>query len=143
MSFFPFFAMGLIFDPAAARHSAGHWPHACTAARLFLVGMLAACVLKVQTSVGNGWNPLDLGGLGDFDYDYITPHVFPERPLEAITPPACGLGRALICLCRVLRYALSSLMAATFFLAVPAGPARISEAGRHTMFPYLLHSLPL
>lgn len=143
MSFFPFFALGLLVDPGAMRSAVRHWPHAPTVARLCLIGALVACYAAANTAGGSPLAPFELGAVGDFNSNYIAVRKDPEHPWMAITPPACGWEHATMGLQRAWRYMLCTLAVALVFVAAPSGPGWVSEAGRHTMYPYILHQVPV
>lgn len=141
LAFFPFFAVGLVVDPLTLQYVHNRWSSSQTAARILLIGGLLACF--VQARFGSGLAHLELGAIGDFNYDYISPRINPEQPWSYLIPKLCGPEHNFAAIFRAGRYALSCVAVAAFCVATPKGPSWISEAGRHTMYPYLLHTWPV
>lgn len=140
LSFFPFFAIGLVIDPLALQYVHRRWSCAKTLGRVLLIAGLLACF--IQAHFGSGLAHLELGAIGDFNYDYISPRINPEQPWSFLIPKLCGPEHYFAAFFRAGRYTLSCIAVAVFCVATPTGPL-ISEAGRHTMYPYLLHTWPL
>lgn len=141
VTFLPFFAAGLCVHPAVFHDVRIRWPQVQQLAGVTLFVALAACF--AQASFGSGLAPLEKGAIGDFNFDYIAPRIDPEKPWTYLSLPSCGPAYQFAGLHRAARYALSFLAVALFCCAVPVGYNQITEAGRHTMYPYLLHQYPL
>merc|ERR1719453_350381 len=82
---------------------------------------------------------LDLGTLGDLNFDYYHQRV-ETRGWIWETRTACGLDWHLSWTYRIVHYALHFLVGAVFLAAVPVEKTFITQAGSQTMYPYLLHT---
>lgn len=141
MSFLPFFVAGLLVDPIASEKTLRKHPHIIRIARVLLVGTFGMSIFVVCSGIGLSF--YKQGGVGDFNYDYITVRPNLERPWELLYPPLCGPAYNVAGLCRAFRYALSFGMLALVWASAWPSSLRLAEAGRHTMYPYLLHQWPL
>lgn len=141
MSFLPFFAVGLLVDPIIAQNALRSWPKLRDLARAAL--LMTFCISIFVVRSGIGLNYFKQGAIGDFNYDYISIRVDLQRPGTWITPPLCGPAYHAAGSLRALRYALCFAMVSLVWASAwPSFPALV-EAGRHTMYPYLLHQWPL
>lgn len=141
MSFLPFFAAGLLVDPTACQNALRRRPHIQRLARALLVGTFGISIFVVCSGIGVDF--FKMGAVGDFNYDYITVRTNWERPWELLYPPLCGPAYNAAGLYRAIRYALSFTMLVLVWAAALPSAAGLVEAGRHTMYPYLLHQWPL
>lgn len=135
MAFFPFFVAGFLFDLDAARHHVERNP---------ILRTVAFTVLSVTLAVlwfgPPSWTIiLETGMPGDFNFDYANPRIDPEHPWKYLGMPRCGLEFWLSPVWRVPRYVLSFVMLAATLILVPSRETWYTEAGRYTMYPYLLH----
>lgn len=141
MSFLPFFAAGLLVDPVVAQNALRNQPHIRRLARVLLVVTFVVSIFVVRSGIGLSY--YKQGAISDFNYDYITARVDLEHPGTFITPPLCGPEYHVAGCLRALRYVLCfAMMFVVWASAWPSSPS-IVEAGRHTMYPYLLHQWPV
>lgn len=140
-SFFPFFVAGLFVEPNDVCYKISRMPNGKQAARVLFVGTLVLLCLHAHR--GFSLSPLEIGALGDFNYDYLSPRQDPDHPGVYLFAPTCYSEQLLLGFNRAGRYMLSFAMVAAFFAAVPVGPAWICEAGRYTLYPYILQQWPL
>lgn len=142
MSFFPFFMAGLLVTPDALGYETSRLPRFANHVGRCLVGGILL-VLCLCAHLGMGVAPLENGALGDFNYDYVSPRPNPEAPGLFLYAPTCGFEQLGLGLIRAGRYMLSFMMVGAFLVAMPVGPAWICEAGRYTLYPYLLQQWPM
>lgn len=141
MSFLPFFAAGLLIDPTAAQNALRSYFHMRKLARVLLIGTFGISIFVVCSGVGLSF--YTQGAVGDFNYDYITVRPNMERPWELFYPPLCGPAYHAAGFYRGLRYMLSFGMIFLVWAAAWPSSTWLAAAGRHTMYPYLLHQWPL
>jgi len=140
-SFFPFFVAGLFVEPNDVCYKISRMPNGKQAARVLFVGTLVLLCLHAHR--GFSLSPLEIGAVGDFNYDYVNARPRPDVPGFMLYPPTCGLEQLGVGLIRAGRYVLSFIMVGAFLVATPTGPAWLCEAGRYTLYPYLLQLWPI
>jgi fucose 4-O-acetylase-like acetyltransferase len=134
LAFFPFAAAGYLFDPHTAQRLLLKTKSIQMVARFILFAMLVYSV-KHRMLLSH----LDLGTLGDLNFDYYHQRMETRGWVWEARMP-CGAGWSLSWTHRVIHYALHFLVGAVFLAAVPAGKCFMTEAGSRTMYPYLLHT---
>jgi len=134
LAFFPFAAAGYVFDAQEAQRLLAKAPKVQMLARCTLFGMLMYCVRHRSLM-----SHLDLGTLGDLNFDYYHQRV-ETRGWVWETRTGCGLDWNLSWTYRVVHYAIHFVVGAVFLASVPIGNCFITKAGSHTMYPYLLHT---
>lgn len=135
MAFFPFFVAGFLCDIDAARRHTERNPML----RTLGFAVLSFALLALWFGPKSWTTILEVGMPGDFNFDYANPRIDPEAPWKLLALPRCGLEFWLSPVWRIPRYALSFVMLSATLAVVPSHETWYTEAGRYTMYSYLLH----